>query len=167
MVFNGLGGIADQVGAYLMADIAHIAGLIAAGVHESPIPYVHIITTTTHKTLRGPRGAMIMVTEKGFKKDPLLADKIDRAVFPGLQGGPHDHQTAAIAVTLLEASKPSFKKYGKQIVKNTKILARELIKKGFKSENCGVGGETANDKLWFFAKGRFFDGVVIKIIVPA
>lgn len=122
--------IADEVGAYLAADIAHIAGLIAGGAHPSPVPHVHIVTTTTHKTLRGPRGAMIMVTEKGLKKDPDLAKKVDKAVFPGLQGGPHDNQTAAIAVALREALQPSFKTYAKQIVKNTKKLAGTLMKAG-------------------------------------
>ena len=123
--------ITDSVGAYLAADIAHIAGLIVAGVHPSPVPYVHIITTTTHKTLRGPRGGMIMVTERGLKKDPGLPQKIDKAVFPGLQGGPHENNIAAIAVCLEEASKPAFKKYGSQIVKNAKILAHELLKYDF------------------------------------
>jgi len=121
--------IADEVGAYLAADIAHVAGLIAGGVHPSPVPYVHIITTTTHKTLRGPRGAMIMVTEKGIKKDPNLPEKINRAVFPGLQGGPHDNQTAAIAVALYEALQPSFKKYAARIVKNSQTLA-DTLKRG-------------------------------------
>jgi glycine hydroxymethyltransferase len=123
--------IADEVGAYLAADIAHIAGLVAGGAHPSPVPYVHIITTTTHKTLRGPRGAMIMVTEKGLKKDPDLGKKINRAVFPGIQGGPHDNQTAAIAVALFEAAQPSFKSYAHEVVKNTGILAEELKKNGF------------------------------------
>lgn len=122
--------IADEVGAYLVADIAHVAGLIAGGAHPSPVPHVHIVTTTTHKTLRGPRGGMIMVTEKGLRKDPDLAKKIDRAVFPGLQGGPHDNQTAAIAVALYEVAQPSFKKYAVQIVKNSKMLAETLIEGG-------------------------------------
>lgn len=118
--------IADLCGAYLIADIAHIAGLIVGGQHESPVPYVDIITTTTHKTLRGPRGAMIMVTDRGLKKDPELKAKLERAIIPGLQGGPHNHQTAAIAVSLEEALKPSFKNYAAQIVKNAKVLAEEL-----------------------------------------
>ncbi len=122
--------IADSVGAYLVADIAHVAGLIAGGVHPSPVPYAHIITTTTHKTLRGPRGAMIMVTEKGLAKDPELAQKIDRSIFPGLQGGPHNHTTAGIAVALKEASSPEFKKYAAQIVKNTKALEKEFTAAG-------------------------------------
>ncbi len=118
--------IADEVGAYLVADIAHISGLIAAGVHPSPVNHVHVITTTTHKTLRGPRGAMILVTKKGLKKDPELPMKLEKAVFPGLQGGPHNQQTAAIAIALEEAMKPSFKKYADQILKNAKVLAEEL-----------------------------------------
>jgi glycine hydroxymethyltransferase len=129
--FKRFGAIADKIGAYLLADISHITGLVVAGVHPSPIPYVHIVMTTTHKTLRGPRGAMIMVTNKGLKKDPELGDKINKAVFPGLQGGPHDNQTAAIAVALKEASLPAFKKYGQQIVNNSQTLAKELIKYGF------------------------------------
>ena len=136
--FKEFAKIADEVGAYLAADISHIAGLVAAGVHESPAPYVHIITTTTHKTLRGPRGAMLMVTEKGLKKDPELGDKLDKAVFPGLQGGPHDNTTAGIAVALLEASTPEFKEYGKQIVKNSKALAATLMKRGLKIVTNGT-----------------------------
>ncbi len=123
--------IADKVGAYLLADISHIAGLVVGGAHPSPVPYAHVVTTTTHKTLRGPRGALIMVTDKGLKKDPDLAKKIDTAIIPGLQGGPHDNQTAAIAVCLLEAAKPAFKTYSRQIVKNSRALAKELLKYDF------------------------------------
>jgi len=123
--------IADSVGAYLVADIAHIAGLVVAGVHPSPVPYAHIVTTTTHKTLRGPRGGMIMVTPSGLKKDPELATKIDKAVFPGLQGGPHVHQIAGIATCLHEASTKSYQRYGEQVVKNADVLAKELVKMGF------------------------------------
>lgn len=119
--------IAEKAGAYLLADISHITGLIIAGVHPDPVPYVDIVTTTTHKTLRGPRGALIMVTDKGLKKNPDLPKKIDSAIIPGLQGGPHDNQTAAIAVALKEASSASFRKYGQQIVKNTKALAEVLL----------------------------------------
>lgn len=122
--------IADEVGAYLVSDIAHIAGLVAGGAHESPVSYVHIITTTTHKTLRGPRGAMIMVTQKGLDKNPELGSMIDKTIFPGLQGGPHDNTTAALALALLEASQPEFKEYAEQIVKNAKALGEELTKKG-------------------------------------
>ncbi len=138
--FDKFADIADSVNAYFAADIAHTAGLVIAGAHIDPSPYAHIITTTTHKTLRGPRGGMIMVTKKGLKKDPELGEKIDRAVFPGSQGGPHDHTTAAIAVALKQASAPSFKTYGKQIVKNAKALAKELLRQGF----ALVGNGTEN-----------------------
>lgn len=129
--FKRFGKIADKVGAYLLADISHIAGLVAGGAHPSPVPHVHIVMTTTHKSLRGPRGAMLMVTGKGLKKDPQLASKIDRAVFPGLQGGPHDNQTAGIAVALREAQGKPFQKYANQIVLNSRVLAKELNKYGF------------------------------------
>jgi glycine hydroxymethyltransferase len=122
--------IADEVGAYLAADIAHIAGLIAGGAHPSPVPHVHIITTTTHKTLRGPRGAMIMITDKGITKDPDLPKKINKAVFPGLQGGPHDNTTAGIAVALYEAAQPEFRTYAKNVVKNAGVLAETLVTGG-------------------------------------
>lgn len=122
--------IADKAKCLLMADISHITGLVIGGVHPSPVPYVDVLMTTTHKTLRGPRGAMIMVTERGIKKDPEMGKRIDTAVFPGLQGGPHDNQTAAIAVALEEAGKPNFKKYAAQIVKNSKKLAETLTKNG-------------------------------------
>lgn len=129
--FEKFGKIADKVGAYLLADISHIAGLVVGGAHPSPVKHAHIVMTTTHKTLRGPRGAMLMVTEKGLLKDPDLPQKIDKAVFPGLQGGPHDNQTAAIAVALKEAEGVEFKNYAKQIVANSKSLASELLKQGF------------------------------------
>jgi glycine hydroxymethyltransferase len=118
--------IADAVGAYLVADISHISGLIVGGVHPDPASFVDVITTTTHKTLRGPRGAMILVTKRGLEKDPDLKGKIERAIIPGLQGGPHNHQTAAIGIALEEALKPTFKKYAAQVVKNAQALAREL-----------------------------------------
>jgi glycine hydroxymethyltransferase len=129
--FEKIAAVADAVGAYFAADIAHVAGLVLAGVHTSPVQYAHIVTTTTHKTLRGPRGAMILVTEKGLQRDPDLAEKIDRAIFPGLQGGPHDHTTAGIAVALGEAMQPGFKDYGRQVVANAKALANGLIEHGF------------------------------------
>jgi len=128
--FKEFAEIADECGAYFAADIAHIAGLVAAGAHTSPVPYAHIVTTTTHKTLRGPRGALIMVTEKGLKKDSSLGEKVDKAIFPGLQGGPHDHTTAGIAVALGEALRPEFKDYGEQIVRNSRALAASLLKEG-------------------------------------
>lgn len=123
--------IADEIGAYLVADISHIAGLIAGGAHESPVAHAHIVTTTTHKTLRGPRGALIMVTEKGLAKNPELGDKIDSAIIPGLQGGPHMNTIAGIATALKEASQPAFKEYAKKIVENSHALAARLIEHGF------------------------------------
>lgn len=154
--FEKFAKIADRVGAYLMADIAHIAGLIAAGVHPSPVKYAHIVTTTTHKTLRGPRGAMIMVTEKGLKKNPDLGKKIDSAIIPGLQGGPHDNQTAAIAVALKEATTPAFKKYGQQIIKNAKVLGEELTRLGFDL----VSGGTDNHLILIDLKNKNVNGKI-------
>jgi glycine hydroxymethyltransferase len=122
--FRIFGEIAREVGAYLLADISHIAGLIVAGAHPDPVPYADVVTTTTHKTLRGPRGAMILC-----RKD--LAEKIDKAVFPGLQGGPHNHTTAAIGVALKEAAAPEFREYAQQVVRNAKALAAELTARGF------------------------------------
>lgn len=152
--FKQFGKVADSVGAYLLADISHIVGLILGGVHPDPVPYAHIIMTTTHKTIRGPRGAMIMVTDKGLEKDPELAEKIDKWVFPGMQGGPHDHVTAAIAVCLKEAMKPSFKKYQEQIVKNCKVLAEELIKYNFDL----VTGGTDNHLILFDTHNKGING---------
>jgi len=129
--FKAFGEIAKEVGAYFLADIAHIAGLIVGGVHPSPVPYADVITTTTHKTLRGPRGAMIMCTD-------AVASDIDRAVFPGLQGGPHNHTTAAIAVALKEAATPEFKTYAQEIVRNAKALAEELLARGFSLVSGGT-----------------------------
>lgn len=125
--------IADEVGAYLLADIAHIAGLIAGGVHPSPAGYAHFVTTTTHKTLRGPRGGIIMCDEE-------FALQIDKAVFPGTQGGPLEHIIAGKAVALKEAMQPEFKEYAKQIVKNAKALAQGLLDHGLDI----VGGMTEN-----------------------
>ena len=123
--------IADKVGAYLMVDMAHIAGLIAAGVHPSPVPYAHVVTTTTHKTLRGPRGGMILCTEE-------LAKQIDKAIFPGTQGGPLMHIIAAKAVALGEALTPEFKAYGEQVVKNAKVLCDELMARGIEIVSGGT-----------------------------
>lgn len=147
--------IADEVGAYLVADIAHIAGLVASGVYPSPVPYADVITTTTHKTLRGPRGAMIMCKEE-------LAERIDKAVFPGLQGGPHNHITAGIAVALHEAATEEFKEYSKQVVLNAQQLAKSLTELGYKiisggtdnhmflvdiAGSIGISGKEASDIL--------------------
>ena len=152
--FEEFGRIADEVGAYLVADIAHIAGLVIAGAHKSPVPFAHIVTTTTHKTLRGPRGAMIMVTEKGLQKDSELAEKIDKAVFPsGIQGGPHNHQTAAIAVALKEAMTPEFKEYGHHVVKNAKALAESLKEQGLQLVSRGTDNHMILIDLTLFGKG--------------
>jgi len=122
--FKALREVADEVGAYLMADIAHIAGLIAAGAHPSPVPYADVVTTTTHKTLRGPRGGVVMCKED-------LAPAIDRAVFPGIQGGPLMHVIAAKAVAFKEALTQDFKDYQFQIVKNAKVISDSLLDQGF------------------------------------
>ena len=124
--------IADAVGAYLMVDMAHIAGLVAAGVHASPIPYADVVTTTTHKTLRGPRGGLILCNDEEIYK------KINSAVFPGTQGGPLEHIIAAKAVCFGEALKPEFKAYGQQVVKNAKVLSQELTKQGFRLVSGGT-----------------------------
>ncbi|HZX19790.1 MAG TPA: serine hydroxymethyltransferase, partial [archaeon] len=123
--------IADEINAICMADIAHIAGLCAGGVHENPVPYFDVVTTTTHKTLRGPRSAIIMC-----KKE--FGEKIDKAVFPGLQGGPHEHVIAAKAVAFKEAKTPEFKKYAQQIVKNSKKLAQTLTDNGLRLVSGGT-----------------------------
>ncbi len=122
--FAAFAAIAEEVGALLLADIAHIAGLVAGGAHPSPVPYADVVSTTTHKTLRGPRGGMILCRKKWAKK-------IDRAVFPGLQGGPHDHTTGALAVALAEAQQPAFADYARQVVDNAKALAERLSGHGF------------------------------------
>lgn len=130
--FEKFAEIAHEVGAYLMVDMAHIAGLVAAGVHPSPIPYADLVTTTTHKTLRGPRGGMILTN------DEALAKKINSAVFPGSQGGPLMHIIAAKAVALGECLQPSFKAYGQQIVKNAQALAKGLTDRGFNLVSGGT-----------------------------
>lgn len=123
--------IADEVGAYLMVDMAHIAGLVAAGLHPSPVPYADFVTTTTHKTLRGPRGGMILCKEK-------YAKALDKALFPGIQGGPLMHVIAGKAVALKEALSDDFKEYQLQIIKNAKVLADELINRGYKLVSSGT-----------------------------
>ena len=125
--------IADEVGAYLMVDMAHIAGLVAAGYHENPIPYAHVTTTTTHKTLRGPRGGMIL-SSKEFAEE----HKLNKALFPGIQGGPLMHVIAAKAVCFKEALDPAFKEYGKNIIDNAQALANGLIKRGIKIVSGGT-----------------------------
>ncbi|MEK7074640.1 MAG: serine hydroxymethyltransferase [Patescibacteria group bacterium] len=162
--FEKFAKIAHDAGAYLMVDMAHIAGLIAATAHPSPFLHADIVTTTTHKTLRGPRGAIIFANRNSIiakRRDIDIASAIDKAVFPGLQGGPHDNQTAAIAVALKEADMPAFRKYGHQIVKNARALAHALQKLGFQLvsggtdnhlmlvdlTNLGISGREAQDKL--------------------
>ncbi|MBI2108043.1 serine hydroxymethyltransferase [Candidatus Woesearchaeota archaeon] len=139
--FKAFREICDEVGAYHWADIAHIAGLCATGVHQNPMPYCDVVTTTTHKTLRGPRGAMIMCSIKD-RLDPNgkknMAQKIDGAVFPGLQGGPHNHVNAAKAVAFREALQPDFKRYCQQIVKNAKVLADTMMGKGLELVTGGT-----------------------------
>ncbi len=128
--FEIFGRIAKDVGAYHVSDIAHVAGLVVAGIHKSPVPYADIVSTTSHKTLRGPRGGMLLCKAEH-------AEKVDRAVFPGLQGGPHMHTLTAIAVAMAEADTPEFVAYAKQIVKNAKALAEKLLEYGF---NLSSGG---------------------------
>ncbi len=130
--FERMANIAHEVGAYLMVDMAHIAGLVAAGVHPSPMPYADIVTTTTHKTLRGPRGGMILTNSEE------LAKKINKAVFPGTQGGPLMHIIAAKAVCFGEALKPEFAEYGKKVVKNAAVLAQTLVNEGFNLVSGGT-----------------------------
>lgn len=143
--FRAFQDICEEIDAYHMADIAHIAGLVAGGAHPSPFPFTDVVTTTTHKTLRGPRGAMIMCRKEDRLHDKYhpnskknLAELIDSAVFPGLQGGPHDHVTAAKAVAFGEALKPDFKDYAKQIVRNAKAMADELMAQGIKLVTDGT-----------------------------
>ena len=130
--FERMAKIAHGVGAYLMVDIAHIAGLVAAGLHPSPVPYADVVTTTTHKTLRGPRGGMILCKDAEFGK------QFNKAIFPGIQGGPLMHVIAAKAVALGEALQPSFKTYAEQVVKNAAVLADELTKDGFRIVTGGT-----------------------------
>lgn len=130
--FEKFAEIAKEVGAYLMVDMAHIAGLVAAGCHPSPMPYADVVTTTTHKTLRGPRGGLILTN------DEELAKKFNKAIFPGIQGGPLMHTIAAKAVCFGEALKPEFKTYAEQVVKNAQALAAQLIEEGFKLVSGGT-----------------------------
>jgi glycine hydroxymethyltransferase len=156
--------IADAVHAYLLIDMSHFAGLVAGGVHPSPFPYADVVMTTIHKTLRGPRAAMIFANRdsKIAKRNKIdIAKAIDKAVFPGLQGGPHENQIAAVAVALAEDATPQFKKYARQVVKNARALARELQKLGWRIVSGGtdthlllvdvaargIGGREASEKL--------------------
>lgn len=129
--WQGFQDIANEIGAYTFADIAHIAGLIAAGLLANPVPIFNVVSSTTHKTLRGPRGAIIMCKEE-------YAKQVDRAVFPGMQGGPHDHITAAKAVAFSEALRPEFKEYAKQVIKNAQAMANSFIDRGYKTVSGGT-----------------------------
>jgi glycine hydroxymethyltransferase len=160
--FKRLGEIAETVGAYLVVDMAHIAGLVAAGEHMSPIPYAHVTTTTTHKTLRGPRGGAI------FCNDEEIAKKIDRAIFPGTQGGPLMHIIAAKAVCFAEAMKPEFRQYAAQVRKNAKALSLALIEKGMTL----VSGGTDNhlmlvDLQSFDISGKVFEKQLDEVYITA
>ncbi len=135
--FKRIREIADKVGAYLMVDMAHIAGLVAAGEHPSPVPYAHVVTTTTHKTLRGPRGGLILTN------DEEIAKKINKAIFPGIQGGPLLHVIAAKAVCFGEALTPAFRTYQTQLVKNCAVLADALVKEGFRLVSGGTDNHLA------------------------
>ncbi len=141
--------IADACGAILMVDMSHFAGLVAGKAYPSPFPYADVVTTTVHKTLRGPRSALIFskIDEREFDK------KIDKAVFPGLQGGPHMNQVAAVAVALKEASTPAFKSYAKQVIKNAKVLAEELKKLGWKIVSGGTDSHLILVDTWMEGKG--------------
>ena len=141
--------IADASGAVLMVDMSHFAGLVAGGAYPSPFKYADVVTTTTHKTLRGPRGGMIFSRRdaRGF------SEKIDKAIFPGMQGGPHNNQIAAVAVALREASQPSFKKYAEQVIKNAKTLAEELKKNGWRIISGGTDSHLLLVDVWLDGKG--------------
>lgn len=145
--FKKMHEIAKQVGAISMADISHISGLIIGGVHPSPFPFTDVVTTTTHKTLRGPRAAMIFCKEE-------YREKIDKAVFPGMQGGPHEHTIAGVAVALGEAARPEFKKYAEQMVKNAKVLSETLIAEGLRLISGGTDNHLMLIDLRPFGPGR-------------
>jgi glycine hydroxymethyltransferase len=130
--FEKFRAIADEVGAYLLADIAHIAGLVAAGVHPSPVPHAHVVTSTTHKTLRGPRSGII------FSNDEEIGKKVDKMIFPGTQGGPLEHVIAGKAVAFFEALQPEFKIYAQQIVENAKALAEAMMQRGYRLTSGGT-----------------------------
>ena len=156
--FKKFGEIARSVHSYHLADISHIAGLVAAGVHPPPFPHADVVTMTTHKTLRGPRGAMIFSRKKpseGKGGEKLLTELIDRAVFPGLQGGPHDNTTAAIALMCKEAMQPAFRTYAQRIVANAKALSTALQKEGFHI----ITGGTDNHLLLLDTRGTGLTGM--------
>jgi glycine hydroxymethyltransferase len=153
--FAAFRAIADEVGAYLLADIAHIAGLVAAGLHPSPLPHCHVVTTTTHKTLRGPRGGLILCNDAEFGR------QFDKAVFPGTQGGPLEHVVAAKAVAFGEALQPSFRTYGEQVIANAQALAGRLIERGI----AVVSGGTDNHLVLLDLRSIGMTGKVADLLV--
>tara|TARA_B100002052_G_C15841691_1_gene580432 strand:+ start:181 stop:1461 length:1281 start_codon:yes stop_codon:yes gene_type:complete len=153
--FAGFRAIADEVGAYLLADMAHIAGLVAAGVHPNPVPHCHVVTTTTHKTLRGPRGGLILCNDAEFAK------QFDKAVFPGSQGGPLEHVVAAKAVAFGEALEPSFRDYSQQVVANAQALAARIQERGI----AVVSGGTDNHIVLLDLRGIKMTGKVADLLV--
>jgi glycine hydroxymethyltransferase len=153
--FAGFRAIADEVGAYLLADMAHIAGLVAAGLHPSPVPHCHVVTTTTHKTLRGPRGGLILCSDAAFGK------QFDKAVFPGNQGGPLEHVIAAKAVAFGEALQPGFKSYCQQVIINAKALAERLQARGI----AVVSGGTDNHIVLLDLRSIGITGKVADLLV--
>ncbi len=160
--FAAFRSIADEVGAYLLADMAHIAGLVASGVHPSPIPYCDVVTTTTHKTLRGPRGGLILCRDEEFGK------RFDKAVFPGSQGGPLEHVIAAKAVALYEALQPSFKTYSNQLIKNAKALAKRMQERGIGVVSNGTDNHIVLlDLRTIGITGKEADSIVSEVNVTA
>ncbi len=151
--FKKFRSVAGNVGAFLMVDMSHIAGLIAGRAYPSPFPYADVVTTTVHKTLRGPRSAIIFVRRQKNAEGKELADLIDKAVFPGLQGGPHENQIAAVAVALREAKSPAFKIYAKQVIKNAQMLASELQKRGWRIISGGTDSHLVLVDVWMGGKG--------------
>lgn len=156
--------IADSIGAILLADISHVAGMVAAEAYPSPVPYADVVMFTTHKTMRGPRGAVLLVTDVGLSKDPDMGKKIDKAVFPGLQGGPHDNVTAAIAVCMKDAATPEFKSYAHQIVKNAQALSDALQKKGL---TLTTGGTDSHLLVLDFRKEQVIGNIVAEALEVA
>ena len=160
--FQGFRSIADEINAYLLADIAHIAGLVASGLHPSPIPFCDVVTTTTHKTLRGPRGGLIL------SKNEELGKKIDKAVFPGTQGGPLEHVIAAKAVAFKEASEPEFKIYSQRVISNAQVLANHLQKRGISIVSKGTDNHLVLlDLRSIGMTGKFADKLVSDIKITA
>merc|ERR1711959_571922 len=154
--------IADEVGALLMADIAHISGLVATKQHPSPFEHCEVVTTTTHKSLRGPRAGMIFF--KYSDKIPDIKERIDMAVFPGLQGGPHNHQIGGLAAQLLEVNSPEFTEYSKQVVSNSRVLAETLMSKGHKLASDGTDNHLV---LWDLRPHGLTGGKVEKVCEAA